>query len=223
MIVCSGSSEPFHCPTKWELWRSLLAKLPRGRAWQTHEEILERYQLGSTSEVGEYEVSSSGLGQEPTLEQLTVMQQFWAAFAGALEFVHSRACALLAEFYCSTTTELRTEWGIEFGFPDPCEAYDSLCAKVTAREDPTLAGLRAVVRSRFGVEIEIDDSGTDPEVDPDTIRVRIPAEGPAPIPFHADALVADCTPPCPPVPDNIICLIERLRHAHVKPIYEVVE
>jgi len=241
MMACTPRLEdPFRCPTKWQLWRQILALLPRGRAWQTHEEVADYFRPPRSAQVGTFEVGASGVGTDPELERLTVMQQYWAAFAEVLEHLHQRACALLEEFFCATTRELAHEWGIDYGFPDPCEPWQTLCDKVKAQGGATCAYL-ADIASQLGYAVTCHDCATpqgvanclvtdctpiDCECEPNVIRIRIHAnDSPrlnTPTPFAADALVADCTPPCPPAPEDIVCLINRYKPAHVRAIIEVI-
>lgn len=240
MTTCVSSIEdPFRCPTKWELWRQILALLPRGRAWQTHEEVAERWDPDLSSQVGTFEVGATGVGTEVDLTRLTVMQQYWAAYAEVLEDLHQRACALIEEFFCATTTEQRAEWGIDYGVPGDCEPWDTLCDKVAAQGGATCAYL-ASLAARLGYAIqcidctsaatancaEADLTPIDCECEPGTIVIRIIADqSPAmvqPTPFEADAAVANCTPPCVAAPEAVECLINKYKPAHVKAIIEVV-
>lgn len=239
MTTCAPRSEdPFRCPTKWELWRQILALLPRGRAWQTHEDVAERWEPGPSSQLGTFEVGQTQLGGEPDLSRLTVLQQYWAAYAEVLEYLHTRACALLEEFFCATTVEMRGEWGTDYGFPDACEPWDTLCDKVSAQGGATCAYL-AGLAARQGYTIEcIDCDGRvatagcleagltplDCDCQLNQIRIRI-LSAPDPIRppvFEAGEIVAGCTDPCSANPQQVICLIERYKPAHVRAIYEVV-
>lgn len=238
MIACSSSSaQPFVCPTKWDLFRQLLALLPRGRAWQSHEDVAEFDGAPGSSQVGTFEVGATGLGQEVNVEQLTVLERFWAAYAEVLEYLHQRACALLDEFFCDTTQEMLPEWMVEYGYPDPCEPYLALCEKVRARGGATCAYIAEMAWRRgykvwcadcSGAEAACAEAGLAETCicPPSAIHVLISAaESPAITavePFEAGSAVAGCTPPCPPVPDEIICLIERIRPAHVRATYEVI-
>lgn len=240
MTNCSPISEdPFRCPSKWELWLQILALLPRGRAWQTHETSPEFIVATESAQLGVYRLGSTGLGTEPIVERMTVLQRFWASYAEVLEFLHQRACALIDEFYCATTTEMLSEWGIEYGFPDSCEPWETLCDKVKAQGGATCAYL-ASLASRLGYEIECVDCGpgaaeagcaeagvASPCIcPPNLINIRIlTARSPAyvaPVPFEAGAAVAGCTPPCAVAPESVVCLIERFKPAHIKAIYEVI-
>jgi uncharacterized protein YmfQ (DUF2313 family) len=233
------TDDPFRCPTKWELWRQILALLPRGRAWQTHTVEHESIISTEPSQVGVFQIGHTGLGSEPSTERLTVLQQYWAAYAEVLEYLHQRACALLEEFFCSTASETRAEWGTEYGFPDACEPWNNLCDKVRATGGSSCAYL-ASLAARIGYVIECTDCASDgadagcaeaglssPCVcTPNRIVIRIDtSKSPsfqAATPFEAGAAVAGCTPPCPVPPEAVVCLIERFKPAHVRAIYEVI-
>jgi uncharacterized protein YmfQ (DUF2313 family) len=231
------SEDPFRCPTKWELWRQILALLPRGRAWQTHD--VSRIPSGAESaQLGSYELGSTSMGSDPTVPKLTVLQQYWAAYAEVLEYLHQRACALLDEFFCSSAAETRAEWGAEYGYPDACEPWETLCDKVRATGGSTCAYLVSIA-ARVGYVVECTDCEAAVTADcgianldavcpcvPNQIRIRIftalsPAATAA-TPFAANAAVADCTAPCAAPPAAVVCIIERFKPAHVRAIYEVV-
>lgn len=235
-IACTPSADTFRCPTKWELFGQILALLPRGRAWQTHETVGE-FIAGPSATYGSASFGGDlGAGAEGGGERLTVMQQFWASFAEVSEFLHQRACALIDEMFCETTSELAVEWGTDYGFPDSCDPWPTLCDKVRAQGGATCAYFVGLAAS-IGYAVEcIDDCGSSAGCDPAGLMV---AGGPRPARIHirisstdspaltevpnfaAGALVAGCTPPCPPVPDDIICLIERWKPAHVIATYDV--
>lgn len=230
-------ADTFRCPTKFELFRQVLALLPRGRAWQTHEDVHE-IAHSQSSEVERFEADTTALGAEPYAERLTTLQRYWLAYAEVLEYLHQRACALLDEMFCATTAELRAEWGHEYGFPDSCEPWDSLCLKVRADGGATCAYL-ASLATRLGWFLECSDcmpsAGVDCiaadglpscECEPNVIYIKVwRSLSPSwmePVPFNADAAVADCTPPCAAAPDAVVCLVERYKPAHVRAIYEVI-
>lgn len=223
---CATAASRFFCPTKWQLWHQVLALLPRGRAWQTHEPPI-------------YTTDAHG---DPDLDSLTVQQRYWAAYAEVLAYLHARACALLSEMFCSTVKEMRQEWLVEWGFPDACEAYDALCEKVTDIPDSSCAGLTATALRRGWVISCADcgDEGYVPSVADDavagcaavecpctgiTIRVFLSqspayvAEALYPV---ADVALSDCSELCGPRVEPLICLIERIRPAHVPVTYEVI-
>lgn len=232
-----NASDPFQCPTKWQLWRQIMALLPRGRGWQTNLDA-SLVVVRDSSQVGTFEANHTGIGAiEPTVEQLTGLQRYWLACAEVHEYLHQRACALIEEMFCSSTVALRGEWGIDYGFPDTCEPYDTLCEKVQALGGSTCAYL-AQLAGRLGYTVEcIDCDGRvatagcleagltplDCECSPNKTLIRISvARSSFAEPFEAGSLVAGCTPPCPVAPDQVICLIERFKPAHVKAIYEVI-
>lgn len=239
MMSCPADTvDPFRCPTKWELWRQLQALLPRGRAWQTHEDLGVVYRAGDGSQVGVLEIGRDQIGEGPEdVTLLTVMQQYWAAFAEVLEVMHARACALLPEFFCATVNEMTAEWSIDYGFPDPCLPYDTLCDKVRAQGGATCAYLSEVA-ARRGWTVECRDC---PPIDcdfvvgdsvacectPNVIYIRIHTDlSPAFVGLGAEMIAgrleASCTTPGTPDVTALKCLIERVKPAHVKAIYEVV-
>lgn len=245
--ACSiTAADTFRCPSRLELFTQILKLLPRGRAWATHEDTRDALSVsGATAQHGTYELGGQhGLGSEAWIERLTVMQRYWLSFADVLAYLHERACRLVEEMFCETTAELRAEWGHEYGFPDACEPWDTLCDKVRAQGGATCAYL-ASLAARVGYEAECveciggtvatcataDCAVASCACHQSVIRIRIRGlapSAPPPTPFKADAAVADCTPQCPPDPAPaeppaiVVCLIERFKPAHVKAIYEVV-
>lgn len=238
-----GAADTFRCPTKWDLWRQAMALLPRGRAWQTHEDsTIDRVETGHNAQVGTFEVGATGIGAEPVIETLTVLEQYWAAHAEVLDYLHRRACALLEEFFCATTVEQRAEWGIDYGFPDPCEPWDDLCHKVAAQGGATCAYIAGVAARRGWsvtcvdcVPIERLTAGNARAgcarpcgCPPFTLIVRVSlADSPsytAPVFLRAKAgrARAGKTPMCGPAVTGLLCLIERIKPAHIRAIYEVV-
>ncbi len=237
-LSCTVGADTFRCPTKWELWQQTMASLPRGRAWQSHEDSVERTVTGYSSEVDVFETGQTGVGAEPIIENLTTLEQYWASHAEVLEYLHQRACALTEEFYCDTTAEQRQEWGVDYGFPDPCEPWDQLCAKVAAIGGATCAYLSEVAAARGwhvecvecnGPEAECLMADCDPlcECKNAIIEVLVdtalsPASDADWLPMQADAMQADCHDECPPIPEEMLCLIERIKPAHVLAIYTVI-
>lgn len=229
MSTCAPSAQTFFCPTKWQLWRQIIALLPRGRAWQTHEGPV-------------YGATEAG---DPDVDTLTVMEQFWAAYAEVLEYLHQRACALIEEFFCETMQELRPEWFTEWGFPDPCEPFDNVCEKMRATggnrceyfvalaaargwslECIDCASLPDVAESADCMAADCSSPSCDDDCGPDTIILIIhTAESPAYVsPLinnAADCMAADCSSLCDPTVAPLQCLIERVRPAHTKVIYRV--
>jgi uncharacterized protein YmfQ (DUF2313 family) len=241
IVSCSAGTTSFRCPTKWEIWRQLIALLPRGRAWQTHEQVGEFF-TGHNSQVGTFEVGDTGLGSEPNVERLTVMQQFWAAYAEVLEYLHQRACLLIEEFFCRTINETADEWRREFGYPDACDPWHSLCDKVKALGGSTCSYLQSLAADRgWALSCsECDTTSNGPRADCarsdcaktcdcaiNTIWVTIRLDQstayvkPKMRGARADCATADTAVagPCPPGAEPLQCLIERYKPAHVKAIY----
>lgn len=242
MISCTTSADVFRCPTKWELWRQIMALLPRGRAWQTHEDGgPERVSTGVNSQVGTFQTAVTPLGGEPVVERLSVLEQYWAAYAELLDYFHQRACALIEEFFCATTVEQRDEWGIDYGFPDACEPWTRLCDKVAARGGATCAYLVEVAAAR-GWLVTCGDCGSGcgdragcaragcaiaGGCAHNTIFITIDlASSPAWVAPLVTGARAGCAragcataAPCLPTADPLVCLIERVKPAHVRAVY----
>ncbi len=226
ILNCTPQASVFHCPTKWELWRQILRLLPQGRAWQNHT---DRF----------YGFDEAG---DPDLDTMTVIEQFWAAYAEVLEHLHQRACKLIDEFFCESFDETQDWWFTEWGFPDPCEAYEDVCEKMRdvggARCEDLVAlaatrGWVVTCRDCNGVvpavaDCATADCATDCECPPGTVWITIhldesPAYTAPSVPQAvADCAPADCNSPCTPDVEQLKCLIERVRHAHLKIIYETV-
>lgn len=224
MEICETRiDDPFFCPTRFELFEMLQALLPPGRAWQTHEAIADV--VGSVlAQHGAYEAGGEiGVGAEGPTSLLTTMQQFWWAAAVALEDVHQRACDLTNEFFCETTTELREEWGIDWGFPDPCLPYDKLCEKVTAQGGVTCAYI-AEIAAYLGWDAACADTENPNEIQITITLASSPGYSEDYVPNRAGRMTAGvrCQWPCGPDPATLICLIERLKPAHVRALYTVV-
>lgn len=231
---CGQIHDPFFCPTKWQLFEQLSALLRPGRATQTHRDTLEI----------DADVGTAWPPDNPWGATLTVMQQYWAAFAEVLEYLHARACALIPEFFCSTVAETRAEWNAEYAFPDPCEAYDDLCEKVNAIGGVTCAYFVALaakrgwaVRCRDCAEIPDYASADSASADcsaaycddgcgANVILIDIdlassPAYAAPLLSAAADCAAADCSDLCDPDVEALKCLIERVKPAHVRAIYVV--
>jgi len=56
---------------------------------------------------------------------------FWAV-AVILQAADAAVCSLGRQWFCATTDTLLPVWLAEYGFPDPCDPYADLCAKVRA-------------------------------------------------------------------------------------------
>lgn len=235
MISCLSSDRPFRCPSQDEVLAQIMALLPRGRAWQTHEAIGDRIE-GSSASYGEAEHGgTAGAGFDGGAFRATGLQQYWAAYAALLAWVHERACALLEEMFCHTAVELRGEWGVDHGFPGSCEPFAGLCDKVAAVGGNTCAYFE-LLAERIGYTIVCQDYcsgrmlanqvpanlGVAAGGTPNRVHILVTG-GPniQPSRFIAGLIVANLTPPCPPGLEALACLIDRYKPAHVAITYEV--
>lgn len=239
-LSCGVGVSTFACPTKWQLWRQVLALLPRGRSFQTHE-LVHDFASGPNSQVGTFEANITGLGSEPNLERLTIQQRYWAAFAEVLAYLHARACALIEEMFCDTIAELQAEWWAEYGFPDACEPWHALCDKVRATGGST-CGYFQEIAAALGWIITCGDCqpgrgatagcaaagcsktcGCPSNTMWITVHLADSPAYTAPVVTVAGAgrarAGAAIASNCPPQIDPLICLIERFKPAHVKAVY----
>jgi uncharacterized protein YmfQ (DUF2313 family) len=241
-MPCFAVDDPFRCPTQWDLWRQIIALTPTGRAWQTHQQVFETANVFDG--LPAYELSGSSLGTEAVVGPdagvgLTVQQQYWAALADVLAFVHRRACALLEEFFCATAREQIDEWRIDWGFPDDCLVYGALCNKVADGAGQTCADLVAFAAAA-GWSVECGECVIDQNsanlaladvavaacrCNALAIRVHLASSpayvAPGSYPY-GDLALADATTLCPPGLEGLQCLIEKLRPAHIPVTYEVI-
>lgn len=116
------------CPSLDETLASVLALIPRGRAWQN---------------------------SPFTTDEETIQRRFWWALADPAQQIDTRLCALTDEFFCSTANETLDIWAQEYGLPDGCDPFSDLCAKVDAVGDTTPAYAEAAALLRgWSVTIE---------------------------------------------------------------------
>jgi uncharacterized protein YmfQ (DUF2313 family) len=106
MTTCDNpTTDAFFCPDQPAWYDTLVASLPRGRAWLT----------------------------AATASGMPVQSGFWQAVAAAFASLDQRACALLNEFFCATMSETSDLWMADYyGLADTCDPYPDLCAKVAA-------------------------------------------------------------------------------------------
>ncbi|WP_243368856.1 hypothetical protein [Microvirga solisilvae] len=204
-----------HCPTRDEIVQQALPLLPRGRAWQTHEG-----------------------GPQPG----SVLYRFWLAVAEHFEFVNRRICDIYAEFFCRTASETLDLWMAEYGLPDPCDPYADLCARVAAYEGARCEDyVAAAARNGWVIECASDPpcgsyagaayageavAGGASVGGVLQIRVfvdRSPAfTGGVQTPPLAGLLQAGLPLACEPDISSLVCLLERIVHAHLIIQYEIV-
>ena len=67
----------------------------------------------------------------------SVMAGFYDALGAVFAPVARRFCELVDEFFCSTAQETLDLWALEYGLPDGCDPFLSLCDKVNAVGDST--------------------------------------------------------------------------------------
>jgi uncharacterized protein YmfQ (DUF2313 family) len=202
----------------------LLALLPAGRAWQNHFSIYAKTPGGELAQFPTFQIGQTGLGATPDEGTLTVLQQFWAGYAEVLEYLHQRACALIQEFFCTTLFETTDLWAIEWGFPDPCLPYDALCEKVTAQGGATCAYFQEIALKRGWLITCSSVAAYPPEMAVQIDLDNSPAYEPPGIGNLAGAMVSgiECNACHDPSTAPIICLIERIKPAHVRAVYHTV-
>lgn len=140
------------CPTKDDALAAVLALLPRGRAWQSHDSGPEPHH----DAVFDPAVFDPAVFDTESREGST-LYRFWEAVANVLTFANQRLCALINEMFCATQVETRPEWMTEFGLPDACDPFPDLCTKVAA-----IGGSRceyfAAIAARAGWSIDCIDT-----------------------------------------------------------------
>lgn len=202
------------CPTLEETLASMLASIPRGRAWQN---------------------VPFATGDE------TTQRQFWRALADPAQRLNARLCALTDEFFCDTAIETRDIWAAEYGFPDACDPFADLCAKVDAVGDTTPAYAEAASLLRgWVVSIEEQfitasmsgyvglgmagamlcgaEQGVTWQVTIDTEASPAWAGWGEGVPF-AGLMMAGESLACPPDISSLECVLRRIAPAHVDLVF----
>lgn len=106
MSACAQTSPGFDiCATPDQITGELIALLPQGRAWGTHDG-------------GPFPGSISYL--------------FWYAVATVLSWLEAAVCAMVLEFFCASTVQKRDAWMADYNLPDGCDPFPDLCTKVAA-------------------------------------------------------------------------------------------
>lgn len=211
-LACGPGRGADICPTLDECHGVLRDLLPRGRAW------------------------------DAARREGTTLWRFWRALAHLFQFINARICAASEEFFCSTANETRDGWLIEYGLPDDCDPFPDLCTKVAA-----IGGTRcdyyAAVAARAGWSISCDEgsdgcgtmagcgkagaavAGRRPG--PSQLRIIIhldesPSYQAPTVPrAQSGCIKAGQRLSCGPNVSPVICLIERVVHAHLNVTYEV--
>lgn len=211
-LACGPGRGADVCPDLDAVHGTLRDLLPRGRAWAA------AHRPGTT------------------------LWRFWRAVAHLFYYANVRICAAADEYFCSTARETHDLWLVEYGLPDACDPFPDLCAKVAA-----LGGARCdyyvEIAARAGWSITCGGVGTacgaqagcaqagdarpGAGAGPAQLRITIhlaasPAyAGPARFRPQAGALKAGQRLACGPDVSPVICLLERVLHAHLDVIYEV--
>lgn len=203
------------CPSPDEMTGQALSLLPRGRAWCTHE-----------------------VGPRPG----TILHGFWHSVGSVFSFLASRLCALHPEFFCASHSETRDLWLAEYGLPDECDPFPNICAKVAARGGPHCEVYRQIA-AEAGWDIDCYEQDVSCGAIADcilvdsaasfaangqaaaTVYIRVYREtspayvGPLRGSAYADCFIADGLLDCPPDLSSLICILNRIVHAHVRVEY----
>jgi hypothetical protein len=241
MSTCEQSRPaPLRCPTTREFLESVLALLPRGRAWQSNE---------GGPLAGLVRAFDPGVFDDPPFQTRSrtqsVLMGFWRSIAQVGTFINQRFCDLRLEFWCATQTETRDLWMAEYGLPDSCDPFPDLCTKVAA-----IGGTRceyyAALAARAGWSIECEtlaqsDCGDSAgelvagcgfpggRANGGVIRIVVNLhESPAyagafeALPYAGNFGAGD-TLACDPDISPLKCILDRVVHAHIAIVYEVNE
>lgn len=241
-------AQRFRCPTKEQYLEQLMALLPRGRAWQSHNSTtsanVTRYTDG-IAEAGEAQMDEEEMGQPALLIERTILASFFAAIAEMFEHFSLKACKLLDEFFCETIDETFDVWADDYGFPDPCWPWDELCEKVAAQGGASCAYI-VWAAARRGWKVDCRDcesadyaamagcamagcSWPCAPCDANVLHITIDIENSPSYtvrrsnPPMAGIAMAGCASACSgPDPQQIECLIERIKPAHVEAVYHYI-
>lgn len=228
---------PLRCPTFVESFEATAAIAPKGDAWPVNDG-------GGT--VHRYLQWLPALASPPAAADWPIgfVQAGWfAALASVRNYVETRLCELREEFWCATHVETHAEWMAEYGLPDACDPFPDLCVKVAA-----IGGTRceyyAEIAARAGWEIECFDDvaqcGAETgcaeagcsEASGRTVLCRIVIRVDLELsaaytdlwqvqPF-AGCMEAGFPLACEPNIDRLKCILERIVHAEVEIVYEII-
>ena len=203
----TGDPPGEECGNVDALTAQAIALLPRGRAWQTDE-----------------------IGPRPG----SVLYGYWRSFASLIGYANVRLCLLYNEFFCSTKSETEPEWMEEYGLPDACDPYPILCEKVKAIGGARCDDYVALAdRAGWDIEcIEVSNCGAvagcgyagcavpGSPIPFGVLRINIylassPSFVPNPGAYPGCAYAGCATLVCPPDISGLLCILERVIHAHV--------
>jgi len=211
-LICgdAGQSEDI-CLTQEQTLDQLIKLLPRGRAWRTDADA-------------------------------PVRRSFLNALAALYAYVEQRICALRLEFFCATETETNDVWMKQYGLPDACDPYPNLCAKVAAFGG-TRCDYYAEIAALAGWSIECLDimgcgsltgrakagcgrAGRGRIQNELLVLVDLTASPSYKGGFHTPPLAgrirSGMPMNCPPSVGPLDCVLERVVHAHVRIVYQLV-
>jgi hypothetical protein len=229
-------SETFRCPTKLQVFRQLLMTLPRGKAWQSSEPAGQAF----TATMAQSGFAQAGMFQT-LYRPLTVMHAFWSAVADYFHQLTQLLCALRLEFWCATQSQTRDLWLAEYGLPDACDPFPDLCAKVSAlggtdcnyyRQTAARAGWSISCEPLFSAicfqlgTFQLGDTGLGGEGGAATIRITVDLldstafQGGIENQPQLGAFQLGNTLNCGPDFSPLVCLLDRIVHAHVAVIYQ---
>lgn len=198
------------CPTQDQIVPQLLALLPRGRAWSTHE---------------------------GTPQPNTTIWKYWNALAAVWAQLNKRICDLRKEFFCASASETLDLWLQEYGLPDDCDPFPNLCAKVSALGGVTCAYYAATaaelgwsiacVVTNANLNAGCLEAAMPPGGDagPSTLVIAVDLEAsPAYVAGQifgpvAGFLEANMPISCGPDISPLDCVLERIVHAETQIIY----
>lgn len=226
----------FRCPSKLQIFRQLLLLLPRGRAWQSNGAVGQAF-TATMAQPGFAQIRMFQTLDRP----LTVLHAFWAAVADFFFQLTRLLCALRLEFWCATQSQTRELWLQEYGLPDACDPFPNLCAKVGAlggtdcayyHDTAARAGwvvscepLFSAICFQLGT-FQLGNIGLGGEGGAATIRVTVdlaasPAfQGQIETRPQLGAFQLGNTLNCDPDFSALVCLLDRIVHAHVAVIYQ---
>lgn len=211
MSGCPREERPADvCLTQPQALDQLIKLLPRGRAWTTNVETPVR------------------------LGFLGAMASIWA-------WLDQRLCAARLEFFCHLKRETEDLWLADYGLPDACDPFPDLCAKVRA-VGGTRCDYYVEIAARAGWSIFCVDRSCGAQAGLSragcavaglgwrrgelAIRVDLGASpayaGGYRTPPQAGAMMAGQPFACPPDISALRCLLERVVHAHVLIVYELI-
>ena len=202
------------CPTLDETLASVLALIPRGRAWQN---------------------------TPFAVDDDTTQRRFWRALSDPAQRLNARLCALTDEFFCATATETRDAWATDYGLPDACDPFSDLCAKVDAVGDTTpgyaeaaalLRGWVVSIEEQFitagmsgfagigmaGASLAGAEQGVAWEVTIDTLASPAWAGWTEGVPYAGNMMGGDSLA-CPPDISSLECVLRRIAPAHVDLVF----